>query len=463
MLGKSDMNDEATWTHRTVVVVVCLVSIAAGKDAAQSGPTTLATDEWTAANAATTAQGGVLSGMAKPDVVWKSDVLTPRERKLAGGCLIRNIVANGESAFIVSGGPLPQPIRGISAQDCIVALRLSDGQRMWLFEAGDLRGSAAAVDGNTLFVTSDGTARAIDCRRGKWIWEQSKITASRRNSSDILYDTEKVYVSMWGGRVAAMSRKDGTVQWRSTGFLSQEDENENVRPWLTRYGEKLILADAGTPAMRSLSCADGREAWTAELPSIRKIKTERIDTDVGPRTAEARGTRLKSVPTVRPCLMGPLVVLAGWYGLGADAPPYVTAIHAANGQTAWTTPLGKGTESSCSGLATDGKRVYAVLASGKLRCLEGQSGKTAWETDLLWKEHPAKGGYSSFAFVGSLAIWGDVLLVAGEPGFLNGLELATGRNLWNIELPAPLDWNGVTVARRRLLVVSGGAVMVFGN
>ena len=461
-------------THRFFIVSVFLAatlaamalaaSAAGAQDKNKGQAATQPSDGWAMAggNVARTFQGEDLSIRAQPALLWKCEVMTPRERKRAEEWLLRDIVASRQWITVTCGRPMGPPLHGISIQDVIVGLSEKDGTREWMLEQSDMRGSVVAMDGSLLFLGSDGTARAVDCRRGMSVWQYGKVTASRRNTSDILYDAENLNVSMWGGRVAAMSRKDGQVLWRSTGFLSQDDEDENVRPWLAQHGDKLILADAQASIIRAMSCADSREVWTQELPSVRKTTTERIETNLGPIAAGTRETKLKSAPTARPCLMGDLVVIAGWYGLGVNEQPYVMAIHAANGQTAWKTPLGQRTEGLCPALATDGKHVYAVLASGKVRCLEGQSGKTAWETDLLWKEHPVKGNYSSFAFVGSLAISGDVLLVAGQPGFLNGLDLATGQKLWNIELPAPLDWNGIAIAGGKFLVLSGGSIMAFG-
>lgn len=140
-----------------------------------------------------------------------------------------------------------------------------------------------------------------------------------------------------------------------------------MRPWLALYGTKIILADAQTPVIRAISCSDGRKVWSRDLPAAGKTTMGRIDTSNGPIEVGTSEAKLKSAPTARPCLMGAFVVVAGWYGLGVDEQPYLMAIDADTGKVAWTTPLGKPEESLCGGIATDGKRVYAVLASGKVR------------------------------------------------------------------------------------------------
>jgi len=457
------MNSELCWVCLVIIVMVCcLANMAYGQDTVKPGATTLPTDEWAVAggNAARTFQGKGLAAETKPALVWKTEVLSVREMTLTDGFLIRDVVANQEMAFVVGGRSLPQPLRGISVQDAIVALRLSDGERLWMFEAGDLRGSAVGVDGNTLFTASDGTVRAIDCRRGKWIWEQNKVNPSRRNSSDILFDNQKVYVSLWGGKVVALDRKDGKVLWRSSG-LSSEEESEELRPWLALGGDKLFLAAGSLTVVRAISVRDGREVWSRKLPALTTMTRDQIDTNTGPILGKPRQLTHESAPSVRPCVAGHLLIIPGWFGLGGNEdPPYLIAMDVESGQTVWKTDLNAG--ALIGGLASDGKRVYLGLATGKVACLGMKSGEKLWEADLAPKNgRPAVGNPAPWA--SPVVVNGNTILVNTQPGVMHGLDPIIGRKQWSYELPVPADpGDRIIISGGRIIVTNGAKIVALG-
>jgi outer membrane protein assembly factor BamB len=174
-------------------------------------------------------------------------------------------------------------------------LKAADSRRdQWFVPEHNALASPTVV-GDAIFVTSDGTTRALDRRDGTLCWEYSAGASHPTACPTVVGDT--VYVT--GERVVALAATTGEVQWATTrpegGFRGTAARSDGVfatargeawdgvyrfdtetgrERWVTPtdsglpvppvLGEFVYVTEA-TGQLRALDPSDGTEAWSREL------------------------------------------------------------------------------------------------------------------------------------------------------------------------------------------------------
>ena len=230
---------------------------------------------------------------------------------------------------------------------------------------------------------------------------------------------------------------------------------------------------AATPAAEPGYPSD--EEIRANWPRFRGPEGRGITTEKNIPTAwnaeEGKGILWKTpVPLAShnsPVIWGDRVFLSG-----ADAKSRkVFCFDAAGGKIVWqtevpATPKSPGgaikiyndTGFAASTMATDGRRVYAIFATGDLAALDF-TGKVVWVQSLGLPK-------SSYSYASSLATWRNLLIVQFDQGDsakdslskLLAFDGATGKIVWETPRPVPNSWATPMVVRhgdRDLLVASG--------
>ncbi|MCC7377510.1 MAG: PQQ-binding-like beta-propeller repeat protein [Verrucomicrobiales bacterium] len=112
---------------------------------------------------------------------------------------------------------------------------------------------------------------------------------------------------------------------------------------------------------------------------------------------------------------------------------------------------------AASTVATDGRRVYAVFATGELGALDFD-GHLVWNKRLDFSEN-------GYGHASSLVVWHDKLLVQQDQGQaddgkskIEAFDTATGKALWSVKRPVGGSWTTPIIIEgdSRNLVVAGG-------
>jgi len=145
---------------------------------------------------------------------------------------------------------------------------------------------------------------------------------------------------------------------------------------------------------------------------------------------------------------------------------YVLALDVATGKTVWKTPTGRAyREERGNGPrgtpTTDGSRLYAVAADGTLVCLEMATGKKVWDLNM---PRQFGGSVPEWAYSESPLVDGDrVIVTPGGPGAsVVALQKETGKVIWKSQSdpagyssPMPVDFGGT---RMVIVLTARGAL-----
>ncbi|MDD2706598.1 MAG: PQQ-binding-like beta-propeller repeat protein [Verrucomicrobiae bacterium] len=148
-----------------------------------------------------------------------------------------------------------------------------------------------------------------------------------------------------------------------------------------------------------------------------------------------------------PVVWGNRVFLSGASGEKRE----VFAFDADSGKLLWRREVGearppvKDASSDVTGaaatMAVDGRRVYAIFATGDLAALDFE-GKVVWSKSLGKPD-------VMYGFASSLAMFRNLLILQRDQGssaedgksVLMALESATGRQVWSVKRPVPNSWS----------------------
>jgi outer membrane protein assembly factor BamB len=180
-------------------------------------------------------------------------------------------------------------------------------------------------------------------------------------------------------------------------------------------------------------------------------------------TAEERAGRITMVLTEDKLAANPELAAAtielpaaesivAWPQAGANAQKVVGHVIAApEMQIAWRKSVGKGSSNS-SALATppvaSETTIYTLDAAQTVHALDINSGTTRWTERLKGISKRDKSGLG-----GGLALDGDVLIVASGYGHVTAMNSATGAQLWQRKLGAPMT-GAPTIKDGRIFVGS---------
>jgi outer membrane protein assembly factor BamB len=217
-------------------------------------------------------------------------------------------------------------------------------------------------------------------------------------------------------------------------------------------GAQATSGDAGPTA----------EEWLANWPMFRGPRGNGVATVTNALlrwdTQTGEGVRWKvAVPHMghgSPIVWGSRVFLTG----GDLEGRHVMCFDAASGELVWDRPVPppprgfpeppenmEDTGVAASTAATDGRRVYAIFATGELAALD-YSGQVVWSKALGVPE-------SMYGYASSLVVWKDLLLVLYDQGDgkdgksrLFAFDGATGAERWHQPRPVAASWSTPLVA-----------------
>lgn len=278
-------------------------------------------------------------------------------------------------------------------------------------------------DSHFLWVDNQGRLHAQDAATGKRLW----ITAlDNRISSAPAIHGDWVYVVTQEGKVVALNKRDGALQWQV--HVSSE---ALVPP---QFADGILVVYCVDGKVFGLNASDGAERWhhDSEVPAItlRGNATPTISADgrvlVGLSEGELTALDLwtgqsrwnVSVATPRgrseldrmvdvdasPVIAGDVVYTAAYQG-------QVAAFQLETGRVLWSTEM-----STAKDIAVADGQVYVADEESVLYALDAQSGRILWKQDALkWRYVTAPVFYKSYIVVGDLE------------GYLHWLDARSGK------------------------------------
>jgi outer membrane protein assembly factor BamB len=276
-----------------------------------------------------------------------------------------------------------------------------------------------ADDEVAIFATGGDTrVVALEAQSGNKRWEARLALPSEYRSRGfpsgrLVGSGEIVAVPAWD--LYGLDRKTGQVRWKlappddfpGAGVMLGEDGD------LYATGFHLYRVDTATGAVR----------WRADLG-------ERPFAPVEKDGVVYVGTR-REIPGSR-----------GILGAG-----HAVALEAATGRVLWKTPIPAPEEPANGGVVGAGAltpELYMVSSpNGRIYALERNTGVIRWETR-------GTAGY----YAPGVVVLGDVAITAGDAGFIEGFDLATGEQRWKLKTDGSI-LNPLTTTGNVVLVVNG--------
>jgi alcohol dehydrogenase (cytochrome c) len=381
--------------------------------------------QWTQANADAQGTRAVHGGIDAANVqrlhpVWRFRFrIQPRD---SGVAFATPVVAHG--AVYVQ-----------DAESDVFALRARDGHLLWqrLFHAGNPGPNGLALDGSSLFGSTDTTVFALDVRTGRTRWTH-RILSPRESFVDVapLATGGLVYTGTTGygpgtrGAIYALDERTGRIRWRFDtirGPWAHPDEAGGGGIWQTPTlshgvvyaGTANPLPWGGSPRLPNGGAYPGPALWTDSLLAL-----------------DARSGRLRWFDQVTPHdirdhdFQDPPVVV-GDLVVGAGKDGRVIAWDRNTHRRVWSTALGA-RRNDAGPLPRHGVTVCPGLLGGVETPVAVSSGRLFVATvDLCYREDAIGGAGSSFTHV-------DPLTGHGE---LAALGVRTGTRLWSHRLSTP--------------------------
>lgn len=144
----------------------------------------------------------------------------------------------------------------------VTILRVKDGSVQWRFKTTDaVEGHTAERDGVIYAAAADGQVFALDRRTGRSVWKPAKLRAAVH--AGVVTDARHVYVVADPGTVHAIARKTGKVVWRRSASTSRDFLVEGHGAAFVRGN--LVFAGTAGGRLLALSNRDGAIAWQSRL------------------------------------------------------------------------------------------------------------------------------------------------------------------------------------------------------
>jgi len=320
----------------------------------------------------------------------------------------------------------------------VVALRLSDGEKMWERDLETCGGSVRSIlDKGTLLVATWTGLAALDSETGKPLWWVRESWSDYESPTGIAVDEKHIYMSRYSGHVVAFHKADRTEAWERAW-------QENIKGFSLQESQIVVVMGDG-PKVFALSVEDGRTLWAAEPPTYFSLLHGRMPAMVtAPPTIDAGRVLVASCDPRMPGLLGHMPRTR------------VVALALDSGQLVWKADLSPGAK---IGIASDGRRVCLTSLLGEIVCIDGHTGRGLWETKVhhrTWSEEGVRA--SCLAAI----ISGQYVLVPTTSGELFCLSAISGRCFWRVDLGTnTTDLPRLLVAGRHLVVTAGREVCTF--
>jgi outer membrane protein assembly factor BamB len=303
------------------------------------------------------------------------------------------------------------------------ALRARDGLELWRFQTlGAVEGAPVVSGGVVYFGSDDGALYAVEAASGALRW-RAATTAEVLRAPEVTADA--VYFVNADDTVFAADRVRGTIRWRyrrpQPGGITGSGH-----AGLLRDGERVVTGFSDG-AVVALDARDGAVRWEHDTSA----DVENVE--------EAREShRLIDVDST-PVLLGDTLYVAS----------YTAGLYALDRETG-SVRFRADALPGISGLATDGRDLYAAAGSRLLR-VDPTDGTVRWSREL--PSHglvePMLHGPLVLAPTSDGALWflrardGEALLGLGRDGY-GSAPLIVGRRMYTVS-------NGAVVVAWRLL------------
>jgi eukaryotic-like serine/threonine-protein kinase len=272
---------------------------------------------------------------------------------------------------------------------------------LWTFQAEKGFAAAAAIAGNTVYVTNlDGHLYALDLATGKQRW---KLKATDEIKSAPSVSAGVVYFGDEKGLFHAVDAVTGKPRWTfktGAGVISSAN-----------FAAGCILVGSYDQNLYCLSPKDGKPVWQVETEGY---------VHATPAVIGATSDR---------------VVVSGCDG-------YLRVLRTKDGQELAKLPLGGYTAAST---AISGNRAFVGHFENRFVAIDlppSGAPKIAWEY-----EHPVR----KFPYYGSAAVNDKIVVVGGRDKLVHGLDPATGKALWTHNNRAAVDASPVLVGTDRVV------------
>jgi outer membrane protein assembly factor BamB len=258
---------------------------------------------------------------------------------------------------------------------------------------------------------------ALDAQSGKKRWEARLALPTEYRGRGfppgrLVGSGDVVAIPAWD--LYGLDKRTGQVRWK----LAPPDDFPGAGVMLGEDGD---LYATGFHLYR-VDAATGQVRWRADLGEQPFAPVEKDGVVYVGTRGEIPGSR-------------------GILGAG-----HAVALNAQTGAVLWKTPIPAPEEPANGGVIGAGAltpELYVVSSpNGRIYALDRRTGQVRWET---------KG--SAYYGAGVVVI-GDVAVTAGDAGFIEGFDLATGKQRWNVKTDGSIS-NPLTTTGNAVLVVNG--------
>lgn len=315
--------------------------------------------------------------------VWSAKIRgsSPKERYGSGP-----VIANGT-------------VYAIDTAAVVHAFSLSTGRSLWQTETGTekrdrdaLFGGGVSYDAGRLYATNGlGDVAALDAKTGKLIW---KVRPGGPLRGAPTIGPENLYVLSQDNQLFALKVDTGEVAWTESATLETAGVFGVGAP---AFAQGTVVAGFSSGELSALRYENGRVVWQDQL-SRTSIST--------------------SVSSISDIDASPVIDQGKVYAIGEGG--RMVAMDLTSGQRLW--------EINIAGIDTPwlaGDWLFVVTDEAKLLCIQSQTGKVRWMTQLRrWKDPKTRNK--------PIEWWGPVLaggrlLVTSSRGDLVTVAVANGR------------------------------------
>lgn len=335
------------------------------------------------------------------------------------------------------------------------ALRESDGQTVWSFNAGNytdnrcnpakfgVDSTAALSDGKLYFGAGNAKLYALNAATGNQIW-QSQLgnpdDAYHIYASPVVFDN-KIYVGLAShcvnpcvrGKIVCVDANSGNILW--TFFTAPEGSlgggvwsscavDPNRRMIYVGTGNYCTGEDTYSSTVLALNADSGSLVW-----SFRKVPPK-----------DTRNFDFGASPVLFDILGIPMVVIGSKDG-------HCYALHRQTGELLWDTVITDGSSiggtisspAAANGMVFMGCQVQST--TGKVVALDARTGGKVWETA------------TPDGIIGSTAFAGGAVFIGVADGTVRAFDAQTGNQLWSSASHGRI-FGGVSITQDRVFTGS---------
>lgn len=279
-----------------------------------------------------------------------------------------------------------------------------------------------ALDENILFITTGlGNVYAVNAKNGEILWSKNFLVQFSRPP---LVHKAKVYVVSDDNQTFALNSKKGDLLWSHSGNLEEVSIIGGSKPIIQK---NILVVSYSSGEIYALNANDGTLIWFDNITSGNFFSKSPLND-----------------------IQSPLSIVGNMIFVPTFSDKFIV-YELENGNEIWNLKI-----SSVNPAVISGSTAYVIDTSGRLLCLDKNSGKLLWAVQLRISSNGEE-----ITWYGPL-LSSNKLLLGNSKGLVISISPFTGRLLSKINFSEEIIANPIHLGEKIIIITKEGSLFILG-